>query len=287
MKINPSRFVISVLILLVVMVYLFVTAPTPLVEASHQDRLLSVKTIMEIANQENSAVRALYTTEIVAAGKKAGIKFDEHWKDEDVEAGPLPAQFLRETARYLERTPVRLGLYLGSDYPINNANHFEGMQLEMFLAMRRDRQPRFFRVADSGSYAYLFADIAIAKPCVECHNAHQQSPKTNWRLDDVMGATTWTYPTDTLSLVEAIQILDALRQGFRAAYSAYLKKMATLDNPPRIGTQWPREGYYLPSVEVFMAEIEQRVAVNTLNRLMTVNTESITTAPVTIHNESL
>jgi len=55
--------------------------------------------------------RAIWTKEIVGEGKKAGLKFDEHWRDADLEAGPLPALFLRETAKSMERSPLRLSLF--------------------------------------------------------------------------------------------------------------------------------------------------------------------------------
>jgi hypothetical protein len=270
MKFNLNRTAISVTAMLMVSVYLFATAPAPLSDDAHSGKRLATKAILEIVNQQNSAVRALYTTEIVGAGKKVGIKFDEHYKDKDVHAGPLPAQFLRETARYLETTPVQLGLYLGSDYPINNANRFEGAPLAMFRQLRADRQPRFFRVEDSGRYAYLFADVAIANACVDCHNQHPQTPKNNWQLQDVMGATTWTYPTETLSVTEALDVLNTLHQAFGEAYGILLQKIQTMDQPPRIGKRWPRDGYYLPSVEVFMTEVESRIAMPTLNQLRVV-----------------
>ena len=82
-------------------------------------------------------MRRLYTKDIVGAGEKNGLRFDEDWRDAAVEAGPLPAQFLRATAMSLERSKVRLGLYLGSDYPINSANKFSGEQLLKFHELRK------------------------------------------------------------------------------------------------------------------------------------------------------
>jgi hypothetical protein len=266
-----NRLKVVLLSLAALCVYLFVSAPPPLADGATTGAKIPTRTLLEIANYENNVVRALYTKEIVGAGKKAGLKFDEHWMDSDMQAGPLPAQFLRETARSLEKSPVRLNLYLGSNLPINPANHFEGESLRRFLELRADRQPRYFRVADSGTYAYMAADVAISQPCVDCHNAHVDSPKQDWRLNDVMGATTWTYPEDTLGLDEAVQSLAALRLGFRDAYTKVLKKMASLKNPPHIGQRWPSEGYYLPSEQVFIAEIDKRISAHTLNELYTVS----------------
>jgi hypothetical protein len=58
-----------------------------------------------------------------------------------------------------------------------------------------------------------------------------------------------------------------VRQGFRDGYSAYIEKVASFDNPPVIGEQWPRDGYYLPSVDVFMAEFAHRASANSLDTI--------------------
>gem|GEM_PF-4780594 len=55
------------------------------------------------------------------------------------------------------------------------------------------------------------------------------------------------------------------------AYQAYLDKVTTFSNPPMIGEKWPRDGYYLPSAEVFMLEVDARVAGATLAGLMRAN----------------
>ncbi|MDH5601879.1 MAG: hypothetical protein OEY78_11320, partial [Gammaproteobacteria bacterium] len=128
MKKSKQQFAIAVLILMMLIVYLFVTAPPPLQDEKKSGTQLPIEFVLRLANEENKVVRKLYTKEIVQAGKKIGIKFDEQWQEKSVVAGMLPAQFLRETATYLEKSPVRLGLYLGSDYPINRANLLEGLQ---------------------------------------------------------------------------------------------------------------------------------------------------------------
>jgi hypothetical protein len=255
------------LALAVVAIYLFVTAPPPL-EAGHgQGGRLPIDSVLAIAEQENDRVRALYAREIVGAGKKAGLGFDEHWRDQEVEAGPLPAQFLRQTATSLERSRVRLGLYLGSDYPINQSNLFSGQQAELFQQLKATRQPQYTYVEDAGLYAYMFPDVAIAESCVQCHNEHEQSPWTEWKADDIMGATTWTYPSDSVSVEEALMLLEALRAGFRDAYAVVLEKMQSISRPPEIGERWPADGYYLPSVETFMAVVDQRASAATLAAL--------------------
>lgn len=248
-------------------IYLFVSAPPPLEEKKAENASIPVERMLALLNAENHAVRALWTKEIVGAGKKAGLKFDEHWRDPDMEAGPLPALFLRETAKSLEKNPVRLSLFLGSDYPISPANRFEGAQLEKFQALRQTRQPQFFYMPDTGLHTAMFGDEAVSEACVECHNKHEQTPKRDWRLNDVMGATTWMYPAAAVSLEELVKAIAALHRGFDDAYGAYLKKAQAFRNPPAIGDRWPKDGYYLPGPDVFMQEVLELTAPHTLPAL--------------------
>lgn len=260
-------FWITLLSLACLGIYLFVSAPPPLEDEKAAGASIPVAEMFVVLEAENDAVRAMWTKEIVAEGKKVGLKFDEHWRDPDMEAGPLPALFLRETAKSLEKNPVRLSLFLGSDYPINNANRFEGLQLERFQILRQIQQPQFFYMSDTRLYTGMFSDVAVSDACVECHNKHEQTPKRDWRLHDVMGATTWMYPAAAVSLEELVQVIAALHRGFDDAYGAYIKKVETFVNPPAVGDRWPSEGYFVPSPEVFAQEVLKRTASHTLAAL--------------------
>ena len=242
-------------------IYLFVSAPPPLpLEQAHDNASIPVTRMFTLLETENDEVRALWTQEIVGQGKKVGLKFDEHWRDQGLDAGPLPALFLRETAKSLEKDPVQLSLFLGSDFPISDANRFEGIQQERFQMLRQFKQPQFFFMADTGLHSGMFPDFAIKEACIDCHNHHEQSPKQDWKLNDVMGATTWMYPSARVSVSELIQVNTALTRGFQDAYGAYLKKVQGFAKPPVIGESWPRDGFFLPSLEVFMHEVLRRTA---------------------------
>jgi hypothetical protein len=248
-------------------IYLFVSAPPPLADQKPPQAAIPVERMFTLLQAENAAARLLWTKEIVGEGKKVGLKFDEHWRDADLEAGPLPALFLRETAKSMEKSPLRLSLFLGSDYPISPDNHFEGLQQEKFQVLRQSQQAQFFYVPDTGLQTAMFADFAVAPPCVECHNKHEQSPKRDWRLNDIMGAATWMYPAAEVSLEDMLKAVTVLHQGIHDAYAAYLEKVKTFAKPPLIGEHWPRDGYYLPSLEVFMQTFLQGTAQHTLPAL--------------------
>jgi hypothetical protein len=217
-------------------VYLFVQAPAPLPDPEQaNDGALPIARVLTLLDQENAAARQLWTEDIVDAGKAQGFVFDETWREQGVHAGPLPALFLRETARRLERAAPGLTLFLGSPYPINTANRFAGGQATFFARLAADGTPQFFIEADTGMRTAMFADRAVVDACAGCHNEHPESPKHDWKRGDIMGATTWMYPAETVSPARALELVAALRRSIRGSYEAYLEKAATFPQPPAVG----------------------------------------------------
>jgi adenylate cyclase len=270
---NKQSFIITVLVLIALSIYLFVEAPPPLDASAQKGRMVPVETLFRVVAEEQAAARALYTQEIVGPGTKAGLKFDENWRSPQVQAGPLPALFLRETALNLEKYNVRLGLFLGSDFPIAAANKFTGKQNEAFQKIRENRQAQFFYAEDTKLYTAMFPDLAAAPACVSCHNEHAQSPKKDWLLNDVMGATTWSYNQKEVSLDEVIKIVATLRLALRESYEAFLTKTKSYSSPPEIGTKWPRDGYFLPDANTFLQEAAKRSSFKSMDLIIKANQE--------------
>src|SRR5262249_36086571 len=143
--------------LAVAAIYLFATRPEPLSEGRAAGRTVEIQRVFRLLAAENDTVRALWTADIVGAGVKSGLRFDEKWREPNMAAGPLPALFLRETATALQKTRVPLGLFLGSDYPIAQSNLFTGVQAERFKQVRATGNPEFFHASDIGRYSAMFA----------------------------------------------------------------------------------------------------------------------------------
>jgi hypothetical protein len=227
-----------------------------------------IRLLFDVLAAENDAVRGLYTREIVGPGKKAQLAFDEEWSKPSVQAGPLPALFLRGVAQQLERSPVPVSLFLGSDFPIEAANAFEGAQVDAFGRVKSEGKPQFFFDQTTNRQTAMFADFAVAVPCVSCHNEHPRSPKTDWKLGDVMGATTWQYPADKISFSEALAAVLAFRESARDVYDVYLEDARAFDDPPEIGDCWPSERRCLPSSEVFMKKATSLASPHTMAVLL-------------------
>ncbi|MEM6829094.1 MAG: DUF3365 domain-containing protein [Bacteroidota bacterium] len=231
----------------------------------------SIEEAFEIVAAENDVARTLYTKAIVGAGKKQGMKFHEDWEKDDVEAGPLPALFLRGIAGDIrQKGEVPLGLFLGSDFPVRKSNKFVGKQAELFEQIRKDGKPQYFFDEESQLYTAMFPDFAGAAPCVNCHNDHPETSKSDWALGDIMGATTWTYPEDSVSFDELQSIIMAYRDGASVTFQKFLDEAAAFKETetPNVGASWPANGYFLPTPEVFIDSVNVLASDNTLKGIL-------------------
>ena len=260
--------IVVVAVVAVIVVVIIVNAPPPDGESAADRRMIPIATVFAILEAENDSVRRLWASRVVGDGREQGLNFNEDWRRPEVEAGPLPALFLRETGERIRRNPAPLYLFLGSDFPINDANKFTGLQTERFNMIKKTGEPQFFFDEDVEMNTGMFSDIAVSEACVVCHNNDPESPKTDWKVGDIMGATTWSYPKDEVTVEEALEIVRALRKGLHETYDQYLTKVATFENPPAVGDKWPSDGYFLPSSSVFMEEAELRVSADTLRTLL-------------------
>ncbi len=235
------------------------------------DKKYSIEEAFEIVATENDVARTLYTKAIVGAGKKQGMKFHEDWEKDEVEAGPLPALFLRGIAGDIRKKgEVPLGLFLGSDFPVRKSNKFVGRQAALFSEIRKDGKPRYFYDEENQLYTAMFPDFAGAAPCVNCHNDHPETSKTDWALGDIMGATTWTYPQDSVSFDELQAIIMAYRGGAEVTFQKFLDEtMAFKDTEtPAVGETWPNEGYFLPTPTVFLDSVNELASERTLKAIL-------------------
>jgi adenylate cyclase len=249
--------VLTLAVLGTVAVYLFATRPEPLPDGSGtaSEKHIPIARVFEAVNAINHEARRIFTARVVGEGQKAGLKFAEDWQHEESEAGPLPALFLRLVSSELAKRSDKLSLFLGSDEPINPSNRFSREQKVRFQQMKTNGHPQLFPTPD-GLQVGMYPDVASVAPCVSCHNEHTTSPKRDWKLGDVMGATTWMHPDEEVSLQEFQEIIATVYSCVEGAWRIYLQKTTTFASPPRIGPDWPKAGSpVLPDAETFMAEL--------------------------------
>ncbi len=145
------------------------------------------------------ADRTIYTTMVVNRMQEKGIvSAEEHWEQNN--ALPLPAQFLQHSGKLVAEGGGGIRYRLISLWPIYQRNApatpLERKALETVSA-QPDRP--FTGIVTSGRKRYfqaVYADRAVSKACVSCHNGHPLSPKRDFKLNDVMGGIAITIPLE-------------------------------------------------------------------------------------------
>ena len=136
--------------------------------------------------------RQAYASEVVERVVPHGIQAS-HQYSETEGAIPLPVTLSMMVGKRLNQDGSgRVRLY--SDYPFPTAEPGEAYGLDEFdrAALRRLRldpaKPvvEFSREQGKQVVRYAAADV-MGQSCVDCHNRHPESPKTDWKLGDVRG----------------------------------------------------------------------------------------------------
>ncbi|MEM8837650.1 MAG: DUF3365 domain-containing protein [Pseudomonadota bacterium] len=145
--------------------------------------------------------RTIYTKMIVKrlVAEKKLIKATENYEDDG--SAPLPAQMFRLGAEAVADRTDLFEYSLQSLWPINKPNAKNQTELEKIgLQYVADNIGENFygeeEIDGTEYFTAVYADIAVAKVCADCHNAHKDSPRTDFKLGDVMGGVVIRIPLD-------------------------------------------------------------------------------------------
>jgi len=144
------------------------------------------------------ADRTVYTRLIVNRLVKEDkvIKASEHWKDD--KALVLPAQMFRYGSERVAEKGANFSYSLLSEWPVNKQNspktevEKEGLK---FIAANPGKN--YYGEETLGGTKYftaVYADVAIASACISCHNKHKDSPRTDFKMGDIMGGVVIRIP---------------------------------------------------------------------------------------------
>lgn len=110
------------------------------------------------------------------------------WADKTL---PLPAQFLLNASRFVEKRKIGVHFRLISLWPINPrngpANEFENTALETVEIHPVRPYIGISKIGRKNYFKAVYPDFAVTQGCVNCHNAYPGSPRKNFKVGDVMG----------------------------------------------------------------------------------------------------
>ncbi len=140
------------------------------------------------------AHRRTYESMVVERLSQAGAMQVSPDYDGERKHLPLPVQFLERAGTDVANSPERdrLKFRLISIDAINKGN-VPASEFEkdgMAKLMKKPDVPVRGIFFEKGRtyYQSLYADKAVSMGCVECHNAHPNSPRADYHVGDVMGA---------------------------------------------------------------------------------------------------
>ena len=158
---------------------------------------LPIETVANYIHAVIEADRDVYTRHVVERLQMKGVVVaSENWEQKNTL--PLPAQFLMESGRYIAKKGLGVQYRLISLWPINKrnsaTNELEKTGLGTILTHPNRPYTGFMKVGETRYFQAVYADLAATQACIGCHNAHPDSPKRDFKINDVMGAIVITIP---------------------------------------------------------------------------------------------
>jgi hypothetical protein len=159
--------------------------PTPADDGTRQ------RALTDAVHLVLSADREVYTKQVVnrLQNEEGVIKASEHWKDDKLL--PLPAQMFRMGAERVHEQSQSLRYGLLSLWPINKQNrpHTEAERAGLQAVADQPGSNSYTTetLDDRRFFTAVYPDRAVSPACVDCHNHHPDSPRHDFKLDDVMG----------------------------------------------------------------------------------------------------
>ena len=150
---------------------------------------LPIRVVADYLHAVLQADRTFYTQHVVERMEAMLIvNATENWRED--RTLPLPAQFFKESSRGLQVSGKPFRYRLVSLWPINQENAPESEKEREVL----ERVMTYGEVSEQEIeldkrkyFQAVFPDRAVSRACVNCHNAHEQSPKRDFKLNDIMG----------------------------------------------------------------------------------------------------
>ncbi len=145
-----------------------------------------------------AADRTVYTKKVVNRLVKEDkvIKASEHWEDD--KALPLPAQMFRFGAEMVAEKGAPFSYSLLSLWPINKQNAPKtDVEKEGLNYIADNPGNNFYKEEMLGGVKYftaVYPDPAVAPACVDCHNDHKDTPKSDFKIGDIMGGVVIRIP---------------------------------------------------------------------------------------------
>jgi adenylate cyclase len=104
---------------------------------------------------------------------------------------PIPATLSLELGKVISEQQRSIEYRFVSDFPFKNrAPHaLDEFETAALGQLRQNSNQQLAQVSSSifADNVRLVAPVIMERPCINCHNSHPESPKTDWKVGDVRG----------------------------------------------------------------------------------------------------
>ncbi len=103
---------------------------------------------------------------------------------------PLPATMIHDLSTILQKEGTKLKLYSPYPFPNRKSRQLDDFQQQAWTYLNQNPTGVFVLRENSGvdtNVRVAIADTMVADACVNCHNAHPDTPKNDWKLGQVRG----------------------------------------------------------------------------------------------------
>ncbi|WP_282608777.1 methyl-accepting chemotaxis protein [Pelagibius sp. Alg239-R121] len=135
-------------------------------------------------------IRGYYTKNVIKKAVADGsLKPSFNHKTEEGSI-PLPATLIHDLSELLKEEDTRINLYSQFPFSVRESRVLDDFQNEAWNFLNDNPDETFVRQESQNGQEVVrvaIADRMVAEACVNCHNGHPDSPKTDWAMGDVRG----------------------------------------------------------------------------------------------------
>ena len=140
--------------------------------------------------QQFKTIRAYYTNNIVKTILKSQDIRPSITHKGNNSAIPLPATMIHDLSEMLEKKGTILNLYSNFPFPNRKDRKLDDFQQRAWRYLTENPGATYNEeqtIAGKPVLRVAVADKMVSDACVNCHNSHADTPKNDWKLDDVRG----------------------------------------------------------------------------------------------------
>ena len=174
------------LAVLVAVAAIWVIVPKLVAENAREE---AVRANQQIAGQFKT-IRGYYTKNVISKVVKSKVLKPSYTHKENSNEVPLPATFIHDLSALLSKQDTNINLYSKYPFPVRNDRKLDDFQAAAWTFLNANPDKVYSRQVTRNGREVVrvaVADKMVAKGCVNCHNSHATSPKTDWKLGDVRG----------------------------------------------------------------------------------------------------